>query len=240
LPAELTRQADTKTQTVEVAFPTIQSLRRVNVMWLVGALVVALVLGWFVLLQEGERTVKPAEVVVEPVPLPAPEPAVSAVVNTEEQAAMAEGAKVVEPAEQPAAAKVAEPQKKAEVAVAVVPNKGPEAVAKQAAAAPLPQVAAASAPVAAAKPAVPLEILKRRPLHFVFNETAWAEVIDANGAILLSRTNPRGSEQWVGGPRRAPYDVTIAHPATVKLYYKGKEIDLSAYAGAEVAHLKVE
>jgi len=240
LPVELSRQADTKAQTVEVAFPAIQSLRRANLMWLVGALVVALALGLFVLLHEEERTVKPAETVVEPVPLPAPEAAVSAVVNTEEQPQTAEVAKAVGPEEAAAVAKVAEPQKKAEVATVAVPNKVPEAVAKQPAAAPLPQIAAESAPAATAKPPVPLEILKRRPLHFVFSETAWAEVIDVNGAILLSRTNPRGSEQWVGGPRRAPYDVTIAHPGTVKLYYKGKEIDLSAYAGAEVAHLKVE
>jgi cytoskeleton protein RodZ len=101
------------------------------------------------------------------------------------------------------------------------------------------QIAAASAP-AAVKTPVPLEQLKRRPLHFVFNETAWAEVIDVNGAILLSKTNLAGSEQWIGGPRRAPYDITIAHPDNVKLYYRGKEIDLSPYAGMDIARLRVE
>jgi hypothetical protein len=65
-------------------------------------------------------------------------------------------------------------------------------------------------------------------------------VIDVNGEILLSRTNPRGSEKWIGGPRRAPYDITIAHPDTVKLYYRGKEVDLTPYAGMETARLKVE
>src|SRR5512135_1703437 len=87
LPAELSRQVDTKPQTAEVVFPTMQSLRNVNVMWLAGALGVALVLGLFVLLHDGERTDKPTEVVVEPVPLPtsAPEAAVSAVADTEKQ-----------------------------------------------------------------------------------------------------------------------------------------------------------
>jgi hypothetical protein len=74
----------------------------------------------------------------------------------------------------------------------------------------------------------------------VFNESSWAEVIDAHGVVLLSRNNPSGSEKWIGGPRHAPYDISIAHPANVKLYFKGKEIDLSAYAGMDVAHLKVE
>jgi cytoskeleton protein RodZ len=83
-------------------------------------------------------------------------------------------------------------------------------------------------------------LLKRRPLHFVFSEKTWAEVIDVNGNILLSKTNPGGSEQWIGGPKRAPYDITIGHPESVKLYYKGKEIDLSPYAGMETARLKVE
>jgi hypothetical protein len=103
-----------------------------------------------------------------------------------------------------------------------------------------PQVSAASAPVVVVKPPIPLEVLKRRPLHFVFSDKSWVEVIDATGAVLLSRTNPKGTEQWVGGPQRAPYNISIAHPGNVKLYYKGAEIDLSAYAAMEVAHLKVE
>jgi cytoskeleton protein RodZ len=217
LPIEPARLDAAKVQVVDVAFPTLQSLRRVNVLWLAGALGVALVLGLFVLLHDGEPTAKTALVVVEPLSLPTSEIAVSAVVDTEIQPKTTEVVQVVEPK------KITESLK-----------------ARQSVMKPAPQIEAASAPVATVKQSIPLEALKRRPLHLLFKENSWAEVIDAHGVVLLSRNNPRGSEKWVGGPRHAPYDITIAHPANVKLYFRGKEIDLSAYAGMDVAHLKVE
>lgn len=258
LPGEPAKQVVAKAQAVDVAFPAIQSLWRVNVLWLAGALGVALVLGLFVLLHDSEPAAKPTDAVIESVPLPTPDAAVSGVADTEPKPETVETAKVAEQTA-PEAIKVAEPKmaveprkstelkkspelKKApEANKTSEPRKSPEpAMDKQPAVKAAPQIAAASAPVETVKPAVSLEMLKRRPLHFVFGESTWVEVIDVNGAVLLSRTNPRGSEQWIGGPRRAPYEVTIAHPGSVKLYYKGKEIDLSAYAGMETARLKVE
>jgi cytoskeleton protein RodZ len=217
LPTEPSKQVAAKVRAVDVAFPTIKSLRRINMLWLAGALGVALVLGLFVLLHEGEPTAKPAQLVVESVALPTAEVAVSSVVDTEVQPTKPEVVQVVEPK------KMTEPSR-----------------ARQSVVKPVPQIEAASAPVATVKQPVPLEVLKRRPLHLVFNESSWAEVIDAHGVVLLSRNNPSGSEKWIGGPRHAPYDISIAHPANVKLYFKGKEIDLSAYAGMDVAHLKLE
>lgn len=186
-------------------------MRSLRGLWLAGALAGALALAVLASLYDGAPAPQ-TEIVVESLPLPAPEAAVSAVAaaQPDEIAQAAADAKADEPADE-----------------------------KKSVAAIEPQVAAASAP-AAVKAPVPLEQLKRRPLHFVFSEDAWAEVIDVNGDILLSRTNPRGSEKWIGGPRRAPYDITIAHPDTVKLYYRGKEIDLTPYAGMDIARLKVE
>lgn len=238
LPGEPGKQAGAKAQAEDVVFPAVQSLS-VNMMWLAGALGVALVLGLFVLLHNGQSDVKPTAV-VEPVPLPALEPAVSAVMGasavvvTEEQPNAAAASAVQ--AKTPEAVIAAEPVKVREAVKVAEPKKMPP----NGQPAPEPQVAAGPAPAATAKPPVPLELLKRRPLHFVFGETAWAQVIDVNGVILLSRTNPAGSEQWVGGGRRAPYDVSIAHPNSVKLYYRGREIDLSAYPANAIAHLKVE
>ena len=245
LPVDSDKQTGTKTQAVDVIFPTIQSLQRVNVIWLAGALGVALVLGLFALLHNGERSEKPVEVVVEPLTLPASAVvASSAAVNTEEQPQKNELAE--EKLKTSASAKAAEPKKAAE-AVKPPESKKPESkkivkpdTTKQPGATHELQIAAASAPADTAKPPVPLELLKRRPLHFVFSENSWAEVIDVNGTILLSRSNPGGSEQWVGGPRHAPYNISIAHPGGVKLYYKGKEIDLSTFPPNAVAHLKVE
>lgn len=276
LPSGQAKEIAAKSPGVEVAFPTLFSLQRINLLWLAGALVVALLLGLFVLLHDGEVTPKPTEVTVEPVPLPSPDVAASAVAETEAKLELAEPAKVAEPntvsepgktqelkkALEPS--KVIEPTKKAPESIkAPEPKKMPEPVkapelkktpepTKASEPKKLPEPAKAIQPVvkAAPQPAVAsadeakssaaLEALKRRPMHFVFTGDSWAEVIDAHGTVLLSRNNEGGTEKWVGGPRHAPYDITIARPGNVKLYYKGKEIDLSSYSAMKVAHLKVE
>lgn len=227
LPADPSRQISAKTSTVNVPFPALQSMRRANLLWLAGALGVALVLGLFVFLHDGDPMAKQTGIVVEPVSLPASDAAAAPVAVVE-----AQPDKPSEPASVIEATNMDESKKAAEA--------GKVVESKQPAMEPEQQVIPDSASLAAVKPPVPLEMLKRRPLHFVFSKDTWAEVIDANGVILLSRTNPGGSEQWIGGPRRAPYNVSIAHPANVKLYYKGKEVDLSAYAAMDVAHIKVE
>jgi Domain of unknown function (DUF4115) len=201
-----------KQQVVDVALPGLQVLRGINVVWLAGALVVSLVLGLFIWMVDGEPAVKASEVVVESVPLP--------VVTEESVSAVAAP---------PTISKTVEVHKAVEPVKVVEKTVAPLKVMTQ-------------APVAAteAKPPVSLEMLKRRPLHFMFTGAAWIEVIDVNGDILLSRSNLGGTEKWIGGPRRAPYDISIGNPGNVKLFYKGKEIDLSAYAGMDTARLKVE
>jgi cytoskeleton protein RodZ len=155
--------------------------------------------------------------------------------NTEVQPKVAEVVEVATPQKMP------EPvvqQKKLEP---VVQQKKPEPVkAKEPAVKPEPQPNAVSAPVAVDKPAVPLEALMRRPLHFVFGEAMWVEVTDARGATLLSRNVPRGSEKWIGGPGHAPYSISVSNPGKVNLYYKGNPIDLSAYPATEMARLTVK
>ena len=256
---------------VDVAFPTSLSLQRFNLLWLGGALGVAMLLGLFMFTRGSESTVKPGEVVVESVPLPPADSAASAVAETKEQPVTEEVDKVVVPRkvpEQVAPKKEQEPvvlpkkpesvvaQKKPEPVVIqkktepVVPQKKPVPVepqekiepvkAKEPVVKPAQQATAASAPVADAKSAVPLESLMRRPLHFIFREAMWAEVIDARGGVLLSRNVPSGSEKWIGGPGRAPYNISIGNPRKVKLFYKGEPIDLSAYPATEMAHLKVK
>ncbi|MBI5890422.1 MAG: DUF4115 domain-containing protein [Nitrosomonadales bacterium] len=227
LPVETHEQVVNKAQSVTVSFPTVFALQKVNLLWLAGALGVALLLGLFVLLQGGEDTV-PAEVVVETIPLPGSDAAVSAVPDTESQTMIQEAPKAEEP-------KVAEPVKAPRPAVVTVPQAAPAP-----APASVPQVATVTPPVAEVKPAIPLEILMRRPLHFVVDEASWVEVKDVNGVVLLSRNVPRGGEKWIGGPGRAPYDVSISNPSKVRIYYKGNKIDLSAYAAMEMAHLKVK
>jgi cytoskeleton protein RodZ len=230
LPSEPAQQVVVKPPIVDVAFPTLLSLQRINLFWLAGTLGVALLLGLFLWLHDGEPVAKPTEAVVESVPLPtAEDAAASAVVETGEQTSTPETVKVVP------SKKIAEPVKARETVSIPVSPRVRETVTTS-----VPQTAVVSAPVASEKSELPLEALKRRPLHFIFGEATWAEVTDARGVVLLSRNIPRGTEKWIGGPGHAPYNISIANPRKVKLYYKGNPIDLSPYAGMEMAHLKVK
>ncbi len=231
--AEQHKQVVAKASGVDVPFPAAQLLRRINVQWLAGALGVALLLGLFVWLHEDTPVNIPDALVVEPVALPAAESAVASAVPA------------VGPAKNPELATVVETKKAVAEVKKPTEHKKPIEQSKQVEPAqpvvvPKPEAESAVEPMETEKPSVALEVLKRRPLHFVFEQDAWAEVKDVNGVVLLSRMNRQGSEKWIGGPRRAPYDVSISRPGNVKLYYKGREIDLSAYASMEVAHLKVE
>lgn len=95
-------------------------------------------------------------------------------------------------------------------------------------------------PLVPVKPTVPLAQLMKRPIHIVFNEDAWMEIIDVNGEILLSRVTKAGEEKWIGGGHRAPYSITIGKPGAIRMYYHGKEVDLSQYNTASVAKLVLE
>lgn len=100
--------------------------------------------------------------------------------------------------------------------------------------------AEAGMPDTQAKPEVPLALLMKRPIHIVFLEEAWMEIIDVNGEILLSRVTQAGEEKWIGGGHRAPYQVTIGRPGAIRMYYHGKPIDLSQFNPAGVAKLVLE
>ncbi len=258
LPTEISSHVAAKAHAVNVAFPNTQALRRSNVLLIAGALGIALVLGLFVLFHDEKRIAKTTQVVVEPVILPKAEVAVSGVAETALPTKSAEVVQVSEP-DNAVGNKVPKTteNKAAEKSGAGLPAAKPplrlEAASSPAAAVRQPKLSGTGqateqalsrvepAPAPAAdNPPVPLEVLKRRPLHLVFLDNSWVEVKDAQGVILLSKNNPRGTEKWVGGPRHEPYDITIAHPSNVKLFFRGKEIDLSAYAGMDVAHLKVE
>ena len=249
LPDVTGRKPAPRAQSVNVTFPAAQALRRVNLLWLAGALGVALLLGLFVLLQNGSASASRAETVVEAVDLPGNDSGVATVANSDVQSATpAKTAEVPVPVVQsvkPPEAPVPKPAPPAAPKRVVVPEieKSPIEAAPSPAPVPVSAPAASSESVSAtegeSKPTVPLEILKRRPLHFIFDEASWAEVIDVNGNVLLSRDVPRGGEKWIGGPGRAPYSVSIKNPAKVRLYNKGTQVDLSAYAKMEIAHFKV-
>jgi len=90
------------------------------------------------------------------------------------------------------------------------------------------------------KPTLPLDQLKKRPIHIVFTHDSWMEIKDINGELLLSRMNVAGTEKWIGGGRRAPYQVAIGKVEAVKIFYKGREVDLSKYSQTGVVRFVLE
>lgn len=76
------------------------------------------------------------------------------------------------------------------------------------------------------------------PLHLVFIEDTWVEVKDHSGKSLSNQVSQRGSELWLNG--QAPFTVTLKRPRGVRLFYRGKETDLSAYSTTDVARLTLE
>lgn len=102
---------------------------------------------------------------------------------------------------------------------------------------PHPELAA-SAP-AATQPKVKFHASEGSgPVHMVFSTDSWVEVKDKDGNLLMSQINPAGSEQYLDGA--PPLELTIGHANGVKLFYKGKPIDLAPNASTEVAHVTLE
>jgi len=88
--------------------------------------------------------------------------------------------------------------------------------------------------------AQPDTLPKTSTLHLVFDKDSWVEVRDSEGKILSSRINPQGSELRLNG--QAPFSLVISHAASVQLYHRGKQVDLTPYTrvSSEVARLTLE
>nr|SPS06293.1 putative XRE family transcriptional regulator [Candidatus Nitrotoga fabula] len=71
-----------------------------------------------------------------------------------------------------------------------------------------------------------------------FKEKSWVRVKDHDGRVLLSKINPAGSEQKLDG--RSPLSVEIGNARGVRLYYRGKPVDLAPYYNDGRARLTLE
>lgn len=202
------------------ALPAAGAVEGKNLYLLIGVLIIALGLAFFLLGHRGDGVQAindysntPSAPAITPAITPAASaPAVMPIENSVDDKA------VQPPAENQKVEKIIHPAIILPVQKEEVPSVQKEAV---------PAVEAAG--VAPVKREVPLEQLMKRPIHIMFQEDAWVEVADVNGEILISRVTAAGGEKWIGGKRRAPYRVTLGKASAVRLYYKGKEIDLSLY-----------
>ncbi len=218
-------------------FVTEDSPNRKNLYLMAAALCVAVALAFFILDKKDQPIVE--KVVVQDVNLPEIEAASAVVTATSAvSAASAVVMAEVEPVQVPPAPKVVEPAKAAVVAHKITAPVASAVVAKPKLVDPPAVVAIPNAVVE--KSTVPLEQLKKRPIHIVFTQDSWMEIKDANGELLLSRMNAAGTEKWIGGNRRAPYQVAIGKAEAVKVFYRGREVDLSKYNQTGVVRFVLE
>lgn len=200
---------------VEVPFPSAHSPQRQNLIWLGAALLLSVLVVAFAVWHFTTPLAKPDVAQVEtPVPLPAKTQIIPA-------SPVAEADVIAPPA-----AKAARPP--AEAAQPPAPAAKP----------PIPQAAPQTQSAKpAAQPDVPLQ---DATLRLMFDDDSWVEIKGKDGKILSSQVNPRGSELRLKG--HAPFSLVIAHAASVRLYHRGKEVDLKPHikSSSDVARLTLE
>ena len=101
-------------------------------------------------------------------------------------------------------------------------------------------LAEAAQPPAPAAKTSPQVAPQAATLRLTFGEESWAEISDKDGKILSSQVNPSGSELRLNG--HAPFSLVIGHAASARLYYRGKQVDLTPHTSSanEVARLTLE
>lgn len=124
-------------------------------------------------------------------------------------------------------------------------HKAPEPPVGDVSVTPEPVAAPILAPVSApitpqsAVPVIPpAPATAMEKLTMTFSGRAWVEIRDKNGKIIHSQNNAAGVEQVVEG--EGPLSLVVGNAPNVKLIYKGKPVDLSAFAKADVARLILE
>lgn len=77
-------------------------------------------------------------------------------------------------------------------------------------------------------------------LRLTFDAESWVEIKDRDDKILSSQVNLPGSELYLNG--HAPFSLAIGHATSVRLYYRGKQVDLTPHirSSSEVARLTLE
>lgn len=256
---------------VEVPFPRARSQQLQNLLWLAAALLVV-VLVLFAVWHYTTPPEQPEVAQVETqVALPAAMQVMPAS-TVPESSVMAASSVAAEAASSVAAAAssgvaAATPVVQSvppvvPVAPPVAPAALPAVVAPPAAMPAKPAAQLAQPPVSAAKPAVqtaktlaqfvqpqlpsakPIAATSIPPqaaaLRLVFDADSWTEIEDKSGKTISSQVNQRGSELRLDG--RAPFKLVIGHAPSVRLYYRGKQVDLKPYINAysEVARVTLE
>lgn len=103
--------------------------------------------------------------------------------------------------------------------------------------APAPAAETAAAAGTVVSTAIPPLRPGEPTLVIVFGGTSWTEVKDRSGKVLLSVTGSPGMTQSVTGT--PPFDIIVGSVANVSMTFRGAPVDLTPYARANVARLRL-
>lgn len=213
---------------VEVPFPSAYSPQRQNLIWLGAALLLAVLVVAFAVWHFTTPLAKPEVAQVEtPVPLPAQMQIISA-------SPVAEAGGIVSPVEPAARPELVAAQSSVPAEKPLVPLSRDTLLTAGGRPEALPQTQPA-------KPAAqPDASPQTATLRLTFDADSWVEIKGKDGKILSSQVNPRGSELRLNG--HAPFSLVIAHAASVRLYHRGKQVDLTPHIrpSGDVARLTLE
>ncbi len=98
--------------------------------------------------------------------------------------------------------------------------------------------APAAAPAAPVLPVAQADTRNLPSLALAFSGDSWVEIRDRDGKTIFSQLNHANTQQTVQG--NPPFDLVIGNAPSVKLHYKGKPVDLTAFTRAEVARIKLD
>lgn len=246
---------------VEAPFPDAYSPRRQNLVWLAIALLLAVLVVAFAVWHFTAPPTKPKETQVE-MPDPSPEntrPAPAQPILEAGRMPSADAA--APPLPEAAHPLVAADKHVASQDVPKIPGtKAPETKAPETKS-PETKTPETKTPVTKTSETNPPEVkipeakipeVKTQPvgtpavlpqnaaLRLVFGDESWVEIKDKEDKVLLSQVNPSGSELRMNG--QSPFALVIGRAASVRLYYRGKQIDLTPHinAATEVARLTLE
>ncbi len=251
-------------KSVDIPMPSVMSARRHNIVWLAGALVVALSLAIFVRMRDHAPAAEPdSKTVVQAIELPsasmesASAPVVEQVTQVEAvtKHAVASPSLPSENTLPKAAIKKELPKDSAQVPATVLerekkvipkndqtkPVRPPIRAAQQAVTREpsMPAVTADTVtPSGAAATVNTSSNFSEHALRLEFDEDAWVEIKDGNDKVLISRMHRAGSLLRVAG--KSPLDITIGNAKAVRLFDKGKRIPLGRHTTAEVAKFKLK
>jgi cytoskeleton protein RodZ len=227
------QQNEFKKNSDEVLFPTAQSARQINVVWLSAALGLAVILAIGVFLFKDNPT--PPKV-IESTPIE-----IAPVAIIESAASGVEAASAVTTASTAVAPVIAVASSVSVAPVAI--DKGISTKEKvtppaenQLATKEKAQLKSEKADSSAG--GVDKQSAAKAPIHLVFHAESWVDIKDKSGKTIFKQVNEPGSEQWVEG--RPPFSLVIGNASGVRLYYEGEKIDLKEYTDIEVARLKLE